>query len=377
MAACLLLSACSKADQTPHSDSSNMPGASGAQAADAAQTGQAEQMDRAREILAGMTLDEKVGQMFLARCPASDGAKAVEQYKLGGFVLFYRDFEGETPQTVSKTIQGYQQTASVPMLIAVDEEGGTVNRVSKEPALRNTPFLSPQALYRQGGFDRIREDTAQKATLLKSLGINVNLAPVCDVSQTPGDFIYARSFGKDAEETAQYVRTVVEEMNRQQIGGVLKHFPGYGGNEDTHAGVVRDNRPYETFRDSDLIPFREGIHAGAGAVLVSHNIVECIDPDRPASLSQKVNRLLRKELAFDGVAITDDLAMDGIRDFTGDDSAAVLAVLAGNDLLCCTNYQTQVPAVKAAIERGEIPLSRVEEAVLRILRWKLDLGIIQ
>ena len=86
---------------------------------------------------------------------------------------------------------------------------------------------------------------------------------------------------------------------------------------------------------------------------------------------------MRKELAFDGVAITDDLVMDGIRDFTGDDSAAVLAVLAGNDLLCCTNYQTQVPAVKAAIERGEIPLSRVEEAVLRILRWKLDLGIIQ
>ena len=119
------------------------------------------------------------------------------------------------------------------MLIGVDEEGGTVVRVSSNPNLRGTKFQSPQALYSEGGFDRITSDTAEKDALLRDLGINVNFAPVCDVSTDPSDFIYARSFGMDAEQTGEYVRTVVTQMVSDKTGMVLKHFPGYGNNADT------------------------------------------------------------------------------------------------------------------------------------------------
>ena len=151
---------------------------------------------RAEGLLAGMTLEEKVGQMFIARCPETDAASKVTQYHLGGYILFARDFAGKTKEEVTAAIQSYQNAAKVPLLIGVDEEGGTVNRVSKNANLRETPFASPQELYAQGGWDLIRSDTQEKCQLLQSLGINLNFAPVCDVSQDPQDFIYARSFGR-------------------------------------------------------------------------------------------------------------------------------------------------------------------------------------
>ncbi len=331
---------------------------------------------RAEEIVAGMTLEQKVGQLFLARCPTQNAAEDAAAYHLGGYILFARDFEGKTPDTALASIQSYQAAAEIPLLIAVDEEGGTVNRVSRYTAFRETPFSSPQTLFKQGGYGRIREDTAEKAALLKSLGINVNMAPVCDVSQNPADFIYARSFGKDGEQTAQYVKTVVTEMEQDKLGSVLKHFPGYGNSADTHTGIARDSRSYETFEEEDFLPFRAGIAAGADAVLVAHTIVECMDAKRPASLSPKVHRVLREELGFEGVIITDDLAMEGIRDFAGDESAAVMAVQAGNDLICCTDYRVQLPAVLDAVQKGEIPLEQVEESAARVISWKLSLGIL-
>ena len=172
---------------------------------------------KAEELLAGMTLEEKVGQMFIARCPETDAASKVTQYHLGGYILFARDFTGKTKEEVTAAIQSYQNAAKVPLLIGVDEEGGTVNRVSKNANLRETPFASPQELYAQGGWDLIRSDTQEKCQLLQSLGINLNFAPVCDVSQDPQDFIYARSFGQDAEQTAEYVRTVVQAMSQEQM----------------------------------------------------------------------------------------------------------------------------------------------------------------
>lgn len=332
--------------------------------------------ERAREILSGMSLEEKVGQMFIARCPKKNAAQSAEDYHLGGYILFGRDFEDKTKDETIKTIKSYQDSASIPMFIGVDEEGGTVNRVSLNPNLRDTPFLSPQELYTEGGFELIESDAVEKCVLLGSLGINLNFAPVCDVSQDPNDFIYNRSFGKDADKTAEYVRTVVNAMEQQGMGSVLKHFPGYGNNSDTHTGIAYDERPYETFLSSDFLPFQAGIDSGASMVMVSHNVVSCMDGEYPASLSAEVHRILREDLDFTGVIITDDLAMDGVRDFVSDDQAAVLAVQAGNDLLCCTDFETQIPAVLEAVEDGVILESRIDESVLRILELKLNMGII-
>ncbi len=332
---------------------------------------------RARELMEQMTLEEKAGQMFIARCPEDDGAGKAEQYHLGGYILFGRDFEGKTAEEATADIQSYQDAVRIPLLIGVDEEGGTVNRVSRYPAFRSQPFASPQELYQEGGFDAVREDTEEKCRLLKGLGINLNFAPVCDVSVDPGDFIYDRSFGQDAVQTGEYVKTVVSVMKEEGMGAVLKHFPGYGNNADTHTGIAYDNRDYETFAESDLIPFQEGICAGADVVLVSHNIVRCMDSSRPASLSPEVHRLLREELGFQGVIVTDDLSMNGIQDFADAGQAAVMAVQAGNDLLCCTDFETQIPAVLEAVEAGEISEERIEASVMRVLCMKLELGIIE
>ena len=209
-----------------------------------------------------------------------------------------------------------------------------------------------------------------------SLGINLNFAPVCDVSQDPQDFIYARSFGQDAEQTAEYVRTVVQTMSQEQMGSVLKHFPGYGNNSDTHTGIAYDERPIEGFVNSDFLPFQAGIDAGADMVLVAHNVVSCMDDQVPASISLPVHNILRNELGFDGVIITDDLVMEGVRQFAGDAEIAVRAVQAGNDMLCCTDFEVQVPAVIKAVETGEITEERLNESVLRILKMKIKLGII-
>lgn len=341
---------------------------------------QAEEPDpiaaRAQELLDGMTLEEKVGQMFIARCPETDAAQLAADYHLGGYILFGRDFKDKTAEQVTTDIQSYQDAAEIPLLIAVDEEGGTVNRVSSNPNLRSSPFRSPQSLYSEGGLELVRSDAQEKCRLLESLGININFAPVCDVSQDPADFIYDRTLGRDAQETSQYVAAVVETMAEEGMGSVLKHFPGYGNNTDTHTGVAYDDRPYDTFLTSDFLPFQAGIDAGADMVLVSHNIVSAMDEASPASLSPEVHRVLREDLGFTGVIVTDDLVMDGVRDFAGDDEAAVLAVQAGNDLLCCTDFQTQVPAVLAAVESGEITGEQIDAAVLRVLTMKLRLGIL-
>ncbi|MHB1152676.1 MAG: glycoside hydrolase family 3 protein [Eubacteriales bacterium] len=326
--------------------------------------------------IASMTLEEKVGQLFLVRSPLTEIAETAARYKFGGYVYFADNFKMLNHEEVADGITGCQAVSDIPMLFAVDEEGGTVNRVSRFSQFRSEPFLSPRNLYENGGFDLIRSDTAEKSELLLGLGINVNLAPVCDISMNKNDFIYARSVGLDAEGTSEYIRNVVDVMYEYNIGSSLKHFPGYGSNADTHFDVVYDNRPYETFENSDFLPFIAGIETGAGSVMISHNIMTCVDSVYPSSLSIEVHNVLRNVLNFDGVIITDDLAMDGIREYTDGTEAAVRAVEAGNDMLCCSDYETQYSAVLQAIRDGRITEERIEESVARVLRWKIDLKLI-
>lgn len=327
-------------------------------------------------IMGTMTIEEKVGQLFFVRCRKDTAIDDLKAYSPGGYILFADDIRGHTKETLKDTIHSYQEASGIGLLIGVDEEGGGVVRVSKFPEFRAVPFHSPQSLYKEGGFQLIEDDTREKAQLLKSLGININLAPVCDVSIDPADYIHARTFGQSAGETAEYVKVVVGAMNAEQIGCTLKHFPGYGNNADTHTGVVIDDRSYDSFVSTDFIPFRAGIEAGAGSVLVSHNIVMSMDGTLPASLSPSVNKILRNDLGFNGVIMTDDLVMDGVSELAGDGESAILAIHAGNDLIISSDFDVQIPSVLSAVETGAIPIKRIEESVLRILEWKLRLGII-
>lgn len=333
-------------------------------------------------LLADMTDEEKVGQLFFARCPAAGQAEKIEAYHLGGYLLFGRDFKDAagdwlTEKQFTETLRSYQAASAIPLLIGVDEEGGAVARASRNPNLFEAKCKSPQALFAQGGMEAIEADALSKNTRLLELGVNVNLAPVADVSTDPGDFIYDRAFGRDAKATAEYVRAVVENMDAAGVGSVLKHFPGYGNNADTHTGAALDERPWEQFITEDFLPFQAGIDAGAGAVLVSHNVASCMDAALPASLSPEVHRVLRQDLDFEGVILTDDLAMDAVDAYARDGSAAVLAVLAGNDMILTTDFETQIPQVLAALEDGTIPRELLDQAVSRVLAWKYDLGLLE
>lgn len=332
--------------------------------------------DPIEALLESMTIEERVGQLFLARCEDSTAVEDIVNYHLGGFVLFGGDFNGQTPESIREKLTNYQAAAKLPLLIAVDEEGGTVTRVSRYPAFREMPFPSPRSALKNWGMEGLLTVEEEKCQLLASLGINVNLGPVCDIAADPSAFMYERSLGEDAQTTSGFVSQVVSLMNEYRLGSVLKHFPGYGNNADTHTGIARDSRTLAELEGNDLLPFAAGIQAGCGAILVSHTIVEAMDSESPASLSPAVHDYLRENMGFTGVILTDDLVMQAITDAYGAGEAAVLAVLAGNDLLCSTEYIVQYEAVLAAVLEGRISFDTLNNAVRHVLRWKMELGLL-
>lgn len=327
-------------------------------------------------LLAAMSIEDRVGQILLARCSAETAISDIEAYHLGGFVLFGGDFESQTPQTLRQTTDSYQRAAKIPMLLAVDEEGGDVNRISRYRAFRASAFPSLRKSWKAGGLEQILELEEEKCELLTQLGLNVNLGPVCDITDDPSAFMYSRSLGQSAETTGQVVGEIVKLYRQEQVGTVLKHFPGYGNNADTHVGLARDSRSLAELEERDLLPFADGIAAGAGAILVSHTIVEALDPELPSSLSPAVHTYLRETMGFDGVMITDDLYMQAITDQYGAGEAAVLAVLAGNDLLCVTDFAVQYEAILEAVYSGRIPFDTLDNAARNVLEWKQELGLI-
>ena len=327
-------------------------------------------------LLSGLTTEEKAGQLFLARCRKETAAEDIAQYHLGGLVLFDRDTEDETPESLRQTLERYQKAATIPLLIAVDEEGGSVVRISDKPAFRDAPFSSPRSLYEGGGMEALRTAEVEKDALLSDLGINVNLAPVCDITTDPAAFLYDRSLGQSPELTCQWVQIAVEEGQTYGIGCVLKHFPGYGNNADTHVGIAIENRSLEELEAQDLLPFAAGMEAGCGAVMMSHIQVTALDAEYPASLSPAVHRYVRETMGYNGVLVTDDLVMDAISVPYGIGEAAVLAVLAGNDLLISSDFPEQYAAVLEAIREGRISEEQIDNAVRRVLLWKQSLGLL-
>lgn len=313
-----------------------------------------------------MSLREKVGQMLMVRCD-SITANGIKDVQPGGIIMFSSDFDNLSKSEVCKKIADLKNIPKITPYIAVDEEGGTVVRVSSHSALAPSKYESPQYYYNEGGMELVLENTREKSKLLTSLGINMNLAPVADVSQDPSHFIYPRAFGKNADETAAYVDNVVRETDSCNIASCLKHFPGYGGNIDTHTYVAVDERPISEFYDNDFKPFTAGINAGADCVLVAHNIVNAIDPTMPSTLSAPVHKILRDELDFDGIIMTDDMAMAAAANYEKPYKAAVLA---GNDMLIVTEYDKAFNEILDAVKNGEIDEAIIDAAVSRILSAK-------
>lgn len=329
------------------------------------------------KIIDEMTIEEKTGQMILG-CfyNGVPDAETVSDHALGGVLLFSSAFDGSDPENMSALTEVLHESCSVPPFTAVDEEGGSVVRVSSHPAFRSEPFKSPRRLYAEGGLDLIVSDTHEKNRLLSSLGIDVNMAPVCDMSDDPSDFMYSRSPGGDVKYVSEYTGSVVSACIEDGMGCVLKHFPGYGAAADTHMGLSVDGRSLKEIKSRDLLPFISGIEAGAPAVLISHNIVNAFDDSRPASLSPSVHVALRNDLGFNGVIMTDDLSMGAVSDYFPEEESAVTAVMAGNDMICTGDFSVQHEALTEAVKAGRISESRIDSSVRRILIWKSEMGLL-
>lgn len=325
--------------------------------------------DKAKKLVDKMTIEEKIGQIFLVRYNAND-VFFQKEYFPGGYILFAKDFENHTKESIKQEIEKDQKLSKYPLIMAVDEEGGYVTRVSKYKAFRKEKFQSPRYYFEQGGYDLLEEVETEKASMLKEIGINLNLAPVADVSINENDFIYNRSFGKNAKETAEYIEKMIGFANKNKINSCLKHFPGYGNNVDTHTGIAIDNRSYDTFLENDFIPFKSGIAAGVPSILVSHNIINSIDNEYPASLSEKVIKELRDNLGFTGIIMTDDLAMSAVKEYVNNHAAATRALNAGNDMIITSNFLDMYGELQQSLKDGSLTEETINKAVVRIIAWK-------
>lgn len=327
--------------------------------------------DEANKKMKNMSLEEKVGQLFLVRYDGNLASNWIKKYYPGGYIMFAKDFNNQSKESIKKEIDDLQSISKVPLVIAVDEEGGYVTRVSRYPSFRESKFLAPRSYYESGGEKLLEQTEKEKAKLLLSIGVNLNLAPVADVSIDSNDFINIRTFNRNAKETAVLIGKMVNYANEEGISSSLKHFPGYGNNVDTHTGIAIDERSYENFVENDYLPFEEGIKNKVPTVLVSHNIVKCMDSEYPATLSKKVISELREKLNFTGVVITDDLSMSAVNSYVENGSAAVLAVNAGEDLIITSDFVKMYNSVYEAVKNKEIDMETIDKAVRRNIAWKI------
>ncbi|MFC8288139.1 glycoside hydrolase family 3 N-terminal domain-containing protein [Streptomyces cyaneofuscatus] len=356
---------------------------------------------RLRRIIAGMSLEEKVGQLFVMRVyghSATDpdqadidanlkeigvrtAAELVSTYHVGGIIYFSWAHNTRDPHQIAALSNGIQQAAlgersRVPLLISTDQEHGIVCRVG-EPAT-----LLPGAMALGAGGSR--SDTRRAAWIagaeLAALGINQNYAPDADVNVNPANpVIGVRSFGSDPQAVAELVAAQVKGYQGAGVAATAKHFPGHGDTStDSHTGLPVIEHTRQEWEELDAAPFRAAIRARIDSIMTAHIVVPALDPSEdPATLSRPIlTGILREELGYDGVVVTDSLGMEGVRTKYGDDRVPVLALLAGVDqLLNPPNLSVAWNAVLEAVRGGEISEARVEESVLRILRLKSKLGL--
>lgn len=327
--------------------------------------------DYAVQLLSKMTLEEKVAQMFFAT--ATSDSELVLELGLGGVLLGEQNLANLSNTEVNAVVSSFRTGAEIPLFIGANEEGGEYNTVSRYTELRSVPFLSPAELMTTGGIKLAESDAHDKCEFLRSFGVNVNFAPVCDVATEEGAYMYGRALGEDADDTARYAAAVVSAMNDEGMIGALKHFPGYG---NLTSPVAADNRSIEEMESADFLPFRQGIKAGAKMVMMGHSIVSEIDEKHPASLSREMHQILRRSFGFDGVILSADLSTQGLEQYGDPTQLAVAAVKAGSDMLLTPSFESQIPAVVQAVKNGEISKERIDESVLRILKLKIEFSIL-
>lgn len=329
-------------------------------------------MEKAQAMVDDMSLESVVGSLFMSH-HTSSSLKDIEKYHLGGLVLFGAAFKDKTKEEIVNMTSELQSKAQIPLFLAVDEEGGSVVRVSSNKNLRSSSFASPRTLYNKGGFDLIIKDNIEKNELLVSLGLNINLAPVLDISNDKSDYIYYRSIGLSPALTGTFASQIITSSKDSGIVNVMKHYPGYGKNKDTHKSSSLDIRTLSEIED-DLIPFKMAILSGAQAIMVSHNTVEAFDKDNPASISINNHNYLRNSLEFQGMVITDALNMGATADI---DDIGLKAILAGNNILITKNYARDITDIINQVNSGNLSEEYLRSLSAKVIAWKIEMGLVR
>ncbi len=345
-----------------------------------------EPVSRAQEILDGMTPEEKVYQLFIVTQEQLTGVgqvvqsgettrAAIEKYPVGGIIYFASNILD--PQQCRDMISGVQSYSRLPLFIAVDEEGGMVARVGGNPAMGTTEFpnmgyiQSPEEAYHVG--KTIGADIGQ-------FGFNLDFAPVADVNSNPNNpVIGRRAFSADPEVAAELVAAAVEGFQSSNMLCTLKHFPGHGDTgADSHLGYTELDKGLDALRQVEFLPFIAGTQAGAPFVMVGHlSVPQVTGDDLPATLSKTMLDILRQEIGFQGLIVTDSMQMGAITENYTSAEAAVLAVQAGVDvLLMPQDLEAAARGLLDAVEKGRISQERIDESVRKILQTKLDSGIL-
>lgn len=346
----------------------------------------------AKDITKDMSLKQKIGQLFMVSVYSLDSSgskaqtkvtsamkKTMKKYPVGGILLFSKNADSE--KQLKKFTQDLQNASYVPLFIAADEEGGTVSRIASKLPDAVSRYPDAREIGETYTDRQIAEMGKEQSKQLKALGINMNLAPVADVlSNKDNTEVGNRSFGSDAKEVASIVKTLVKSMQKQQISATLKHFPGSGDAlGDTHRGAVETKQTIQELRKKEFLPFKSGMDADADAVMVSHLILTNVtDEKEPCSLSERViSDILRDELEYDGLILTDAMNMNSITDSYTSGEAAVKAVKAGvNIVVMPEDLGEAFKAVKRAVKDGKLKESVVDKAVSRIIYTKLKRGVI-
>lgn len=340
-----------------------------------------------------MSLEEKVSQLFFVRpedfsriSSVSKGSAKLERafgkFPVGGVVLFPDNIKNASQLTaLNAALQTYaRQARGIGLLLGVDEEGGGVARVAKKLKFKDAP-PSMSIVGESGDPNEAYRVGAQIGGYLSEYGFTLDFAPVADVrTDVKSAEITARSFGYDAALVSQMTASFVKGLQEQGVLSVLKHFPGHGSAAgNSHNGKAVSARSVSQWRECEWLPFQAGIDAGARVVMISHQTAAAVDAISPASLSYRIiTELLRGELDFDGVVITDALRMDAITNDYGSGEACVNALLAGGDMLLLPkNFSNGYNGVLKALEDGKITEKRIDESVGRILRLKLEWNLLE
>ncbi len=323
-----------------------------------------------------LSLPEKIGQMFIC---GFDGytvsehvRELIERCHIGGVVYFRRNIE--SVEQICKLSAQLQSMSKVPLLTSIDQEGGMVARIEKDVTL----MPGNMAMAAAGNVEAVYESALITGHELRMMGINMNFAPCVDVNNNPlNPVIGVRSFGELAESVARMGKAAVQGYQGARVVATVKHFPGHGDVDvDSHRGLPLMPFDRKRMQEVELVPFKEAIRAGVDAIMTAHVIFPAYDPELiPSTISRPIlTGLLREELQFDGIIVTDCLEMDAIKDSVGIAEGAVRAVKAGADMVLISHLlerqKAGIHAVLRAVEWGEIPMEQIDASVKRILKLK-------